>query len=116
MTMERFHYETSTWTVDPYPNSLDQQPYDLDGFGIYDRKLSGFSTDNWIAFCVDRCAAEKIVAALNAVDDTPDGKVSTFRYVPHGKVQEYLRKGWEITNALEGTRHGHFSILMKAPA
>lgn len=121
--MNRYHYEPSTWRVETKHEASDGEfswtedvHTDLDGFGVYDRKLSGLSTDNWIAFCVDRGMAERIVEALNAVDESPDGKVSTFRYVPHGKVQEYLKKGWTMTPALEGTSHGQWSCLMRAPA
>lgn len=35
----------------------------------------------------------------------------TFRYVTHPQVPDYLRCGWLATPALEGTHHGHYSVL-----
>lgn len=40
--------------------------------------------------------------------------ISWFRYVPHENVSEYLLKGWEVADTLWGTKHGDFSVLMKA--
>ena len=38
-----------------------------------------------------------------------------FRYIVHDKVEEWKAKGWTVTDALEGTHHGHYSVLMLAP-
>jgi hypothetical protein len=42
-----------------------------------------------------------------------DQPVSWFKYVPHENVSEYLLKGWEVADSLNGTNHGFFAVLMK---
>lgn len=39
--------------------------------------------------------------------------ITWFRYVPHSSIQEYLSKGWEIADTLNGTSHGQYAVLMK---
>jgi hypothetical protein len=38
-----------------------------------------------------------------------------FRYVPHVDVPKFQAKGWQATPALDGTHHGEYSVLMRAP-
>lgn len=38
--------------------------------------------------------------------------MSTYRYVIHERVPDYLLCGWLATPALEGTHHGFYSVLM----
>ena len=35
-----------------------------------------------------------------------------FRYVPHGRVQEFRENGWEVVGQLPG-HHAIWSVLMK---
>lgn len=36
-----------------------------------------------------------------------------FRYVPHASVAAYEAIGWVAHDGLEGTSHGHWSVLME---
>ena len=36
----------------------------------------------------------------------------TYRYVPHPKVADYIRAGWVLSSALDGSSHGQWSALM----
>jgi hypothetical protein len=69
--LPRYLYETGGYRVtveafDEYgcPKTCRE---DIDGFLIHDRQV-GFSEDRHIAHCRDRDNAERIVAALNAVE------------------------------------------------
>ena len=34
------------------------------------------------------------------------------RYVPHHQMLQFLARGWEISDELHFTNHGHYSVLM----
>ena len=38
--------------------------------------------------------------------------VQWLRYVPHGRIVEFLAKGWCISDELHGTNHGDYAVLM----
>lgn len=38
--------------------------------------------------------------------------VTWLRYVPHGRMAEFLVKGWRISDELHGTSHGNYAVLM----
>jgi hypothetical protein len=40
-------------------------------------------------------------------------RVSTFRYVVHDRVPDYLLCGWLAHPALEGSYHGQYSALLE---
>lgn len=40
---------------------------------------------------------------------------TTFRYVPHRKVDQYRRAGWTVSADFKGTHHHKYSVLMEAP-
>lgn len=39
--------------------------------------------------------------------------ISWFRYVPHGRLCEFLAKGWEIVDEMYGVHHGAYSCLCR---
>jgi hypothetical protein len=36
-----------------------------------------------------------------------------FRYVRHGRINDYAALGWCVVDTLNGTNHGHFAVLME---
>jgi hypothetical protein len=38
--------------------------------------------------------------------------ISYHRYVQHHRVPDYEACGWKYESSLEGTTHGHWSVLM----
>jgi hypothetical protein len=46
------------------------------------------------------------------MEGTRDNKVTWLRYVPHSLRSEYEAKGWVISNEMEDTNHGQWSVLM----
>lgn len=39
--------------------------------------------------------------------------IEWLRYVIHAEVDKFLAQGWEISDDLQGTSHGQWSVLMK---
>lgn len=38
--------------------------------------------------------------------------ITLLRYVVHAQVPDYIAKGWRISDDLQGTSHGQWSVLM----
>ncbi len=39
--------------------------------------------------------------------------IEWLRYVIHAEVEKFLAQGWEISDDLQGTSHGRWSVLMR---
>ena len=40
----------------------------------------------------------------------------TYEFIRHDQVEAKLADGWTMASDLSGTHHGHWSVLMQAPA
>jgi hypothetical protein len=50
-------------------------------------------------------------ASGTAIEQKDSGEL--FRYVRHADVAQFESEGWERLPALDGTHHGHYSVLMR---
>ena len=40
-------------------------------------------------------------------------KTFTLRYVTHGDIEEYEKKGWRVVSDFAGSHHARYSVIMQ---